>query len=610
MNLKRLTYLLFIGGLIAILSFSGCDELITEQNDIVVYDTSLGQACLECHNDEDNRFLRPKGQWMNSAHAIDTLLDLTVNLQGVDQSINECGPECHTHEGFLRVFDSLTVTTPTYSVIGCFTCHQPHTGEYGSWSDTTLRALGEFTFLANDSIFAMDNSNMCAHCHQAKTAGPSPAETGDILIDEDFGPHYSGQADLFAGKGGFRFGTTPVGNSHVQLFAAGGCLSCHFGTGQGYQFGEHTFRLEKIDGADTTDFFDNCVACHSVADNFYQIVEGGSSQIDNVATFMNDLEGLLKSRAYLDPTDPNGERFLIDSLIPADAARILYNYLLIKGDGSDGIHNPAYAELLLAESIQQFDLLPPDARFDADILAGCVPLTVTFADSSLGGGITGWKWEFGDGDSSLVQNPTHVYGARGNYSVTLTVTSLNGTNSETRSNYIHALAAIPEFAVDGELEGCTSLDVTFSSVLTQGDIIDYLWDFGDGGSSTEPHPTHTYAPTVSSRFDVTLTVTDSCGPQSITKPAYVSVALEIPTPDFTVVGDSTGQAPFTVEFSDLSTGLIDVYEWNFDDGTDNVFEQNPTHEFTGPGTYSVSLTVKNACGQDTKIKSGFITVTQ
>lgn len=610
MDLKRLTYLLFIGGLIAILSFSGCDELITEQNDIVVYDTTLGMACIECHNDVEGYYLRANEQMENSAHFDDHLLDVIVNLNGVDQDVNTCGGECHTHQGFLRTFDSLTVKTTKYSTMTCFTCHDPHTGDYGSWSDTTMRALGEFTFLANDSVYAMGNSNMCVHCHQAKSAGPSAAETGDVLIDEDFGPHYSGQADLFAGTGGFRFSTTPVGNSHVQLFDAGGCLACHFGNGQGYQFAEHTFRLEKIEGADTTDYFNNCVACHEVADNFYQIVEGGSSQIDNIATFIDSLEVLLKSRAYLDPTDPEGGRFLVDSLIPADAARIMYNYLLVRDEGSDGIHNPAYAELLLAESIQQFDLLPPKARFGADLMAGCAPLTVIFSDSSLGEGITGWHWDFGDGDSSLVQNPTHVYGARGDYSVTLTVTSPNGTGELTRSSYIHAYAAIPEFSVDGEVDGCNSLVVNFSSVQTQGDITAYLWDFGDGTTSTEQHPSHTYTPTVSGTFDVALTVTDSCGQQTITKTDYISVALEVPTPEFDIVGDSTGQAPFTVEFTDLSTGLVREYEWDFGDGSDHSFEQNPTHEYTTPGTYTVALTVKNACGQDTKNRGGFIIITE
>ena len=57
-------------------------------------------------------------------------------------------------------------------------------------------------------------------------AGLEEIDSGDILIDEDFGPHFSGQADLFAGTGGFRFETTPVVNSHAQLFDAGACLAC------------------------------------------------------------------------------------------------------------------------------------------------------------------------------------------------------------------------------------------------------------------------------------------------------------------------------------------------------------------------------------------------
>jgi PKD repeat protein len=66
---------------------------------------------------------------------------------------------------------------------------------------------------------------------------------------------------------------------------------------------------------------------------------------------------------------------------------------------------------------------------------GKVPLTVTFTDLSSGNPTT-WAWLFGDGGTSTLQNPVHVYTAAGIYSVTLTVTSIDGSDSITKTNYV------------------------------------------------------------------------------------------------------------------------------------------------------------------------------
>jgi PKD repeat protein len=79
--------------------------------------------------------------------------------------------------------------------------------------------------------------------------------------------------------------------------------------------------------------------------------------------------------------------------------------------------------------------MPPVTHFSADLLFGSVPLTVQFTDSSRGGR-TAWLWDFGDGNTSTEQNPVHTYHTADTFAVSLTVTGKQGSDTETRENYI------------------------------------------------------------------------------------------------------------------------------------------------------------------------------
>jgi PKD repeat protein len=83
--------------------------------------------------------------------------------------------------------------------------------------------------------------------------------------------------------------------------------------------------------------------------------------------------------------------------------------------------------------------LPPDANFTASPLTGVAPLTVSFQDLT-SGTVTGWEWRFGDGTSSRLQNPSHVYRIPGTYSVRMRATGPAGSDVVSRLNSIHVLA--------------------------------------------------------------------------------------------------------------------------------------------------------------------------
>ncbi|HRS92698.1 MAG TPA: SBBP repeat-containing protein, partial [Methanolinea sp.] len=164
----------------------------------------------------------------------------------------------------------------------------------------------------------------------------------------------------------------------------------------------------------------------------------------------------------------------------------------------------------------------PVAGFAANPASGHVPLTVNFTDTSTGNPVI-WSWDFGDGETSPDQNPVHTYTAEGTYTVTLTVTNECGPNSTTKQEYIHVLPpCVPPVAnfSANPTEGYAPLNVTFTDEST-GVPTEWFWSFGDGATSTDRNPFHTY--NLSGTYTVTLTVTNDCGSNSTTRQQYIHV---------------------------------------------------------------------------------------
>jgi PKD repeat protein len=189
----------------------------------------------------------------------------------------------------------------------------------------------------------------------------------------------------------------------------------------------------------------------------------------------------------------------------------------------------------------------PVIAFYAEPLDGPAPLEVDFTDMSTGGP-TSWNWDFGDGTSDTIKNPTHTYQDAGTYTVRLTATTRTGSASSTREDYI-----IVESAV-------TTTATTTSTTTTT----------------------------------TTGTTTATTGSASLLA-------------DFTG-SPRSGTAPITVVFSDSTVGTPISWLWDFGDGATDT-TQNPVHMYTEVGTYTVSLTV-NSSGSGKKVKKAdFITAT-
>jgi len=227
---------------------------------------------------------------------------------------------------------------------------------------------------------------------------------------------------------------------------------------------------------------------------------------------------------------------------------------------------------------------PPVADFTGTPLTGTVPLVVNFTDSSLYN-VTSWFWDFGDGNSSTVQHSSHTYNATGYYSVNLTVTGAGGTDSLLRENYVYVTAG-GNLSIQSNLqEGIAPFTVQFNE--GSGFAYDnYSWDFGDGTTSTQQGPAHTYQS--AGIYTVSLTVGDTGSGMTwtVTETNYITTHFDI---DY-YADPLTGETPQLVHFYDETLGNPTSWLWNFGDLTTSAV-QNPTHTYGSPGNYTINLTV-------------------
>jgi PKD repeat protein len=154
--------------------------------------------------------------------------------------------------------------------------------------------------------------------------------------------------------------------------------------------------------------------------------------------------------------------------------------------------------------------------------------------------------------------------------------------------------------------GTAPLTVNFTDQST-GSITSWSWTFGDGGTSPAQNPSHQY--TNAGTYTVTLTVTGPGGSDDEIKTGYITVSPCV-APVAAFVGSPTsGDAPLTVNFTDQSTNSPASWSWTFGDGGTS-YEQNPSHVYTGAGTYTVTLVAANSCGSDDFTRTDYINVTE
>lgn len=162
-----------------------------------------------------------------------------------------------------------------------------------------------------------------------------------------------------------------------------------------------------------------------------------------------------------------------------------------------------------------------------------------------------------------------------------------------------AAAPVASFTASAT-SGTAPLAVSFNDTSTNGPT-SWAWTFGDGGTSTLAAPSHTF--TAAGTYTVTLTATNGSGSGSASRTVTVTSGAAAPVARFR--GAASGA---TVTFTDESAGSPTSRTWDFGDGTSST-ATNPAHTYTADGVYSVSLTVSNAGGPNTRVRSSYVTVT-
>ncbi|NLV26261.1 MAG: PKD domain-containing protein [Methanomicrobiales archaeon] len=226
---------------------------------------------------------------------------------------------------------------------------------------------------------------------------------------------------------------------------------------------------------------------------------------------------------------------------------------------------------------------------------------VTFKDLSTGN-ISDWFWQFGDGNISSEQEPTNFFPEFKEYNVNLTVynTYYQDVSSFNETvNITEMRAPLADFIGYPRIVERDE-DVYFEQKAQGPEISSYLWEFGDGQTSTNPNPVHQY--TLPGKYNVNLTVKNPWGNDTEPKPRYISVKGLIA--DFTTVPAEWAVMNTPVTFIDASHGSPDSWTWDFDDGTIETLTKGETkHTFTKNGTFNVNMTVKNWEGKtDSKTK--------
>jgi parallel beta-helix repeat protein len=229
--------------------------------------------------------------------------------------------------------------------------------------------------------------------------------------------------------------------------------------------------------------------------------------------------------------------------------------------------------------------------------------TVNFTDESVDpdGYILTWFWNFGDGNTSSEQNPSHKYADDGLYNVTLKATDDVGQFAN-KSYKITVLNVEPTAEFNYHPANPTDIEyISFSdaSIDLDGNISSWSWNFGDMNFSNQANPQHNYHD--DGVYTVILTVTDDDG-ATATFQEQITVLNVAPSADF----GYTPRKPTTndtLQFQDKSNdpdGAIISWSWNLGDGTTSS-ERSPSNQYDHGGSYTITLTIIDDDGESSTV---------
>ncbi len=242
------------------------------------------------------------------------------------------------------------------------------------------------------------------------------------------------------------------------------------------------------------------------------------------------------------------------------------------------------------------------SQISTSTVSGCAPLVgVTFTATP---GAVNPAWDFGDGTTSSLPNPSHTFSTPHIYTVIFTASNIPG--SQTLTINVHGKPT-PNFTATTPVKGCLPLIVSFHDNSTGGGgsaITNWQWAYGDGGTNTTNGANQTYTYSVGGQFNVSIIVTDANGcDSSLVIPNLVS-ASQKPTISVTPAAPSACVPPLTVTFVCTATSHVPppqantlTYLWSFSGGSSSTSATPPpqTYNALGVFTQTVMVTDVNGC---------------
>lgn len=260
--------------------------------------------------------------------------------------------------------------------------------------------------------------------------------------------------------------------------------------------------------------------------------------------------------------------------------------------------------LLLLLSGASFIAKGQVAAFSVTPTSGCAPLIVNFTNMSPAGA-TSYSWNLGNGTPILTsKDVSSTYTTKGIYTATLTATYGTYTTTATR---VFSVSASPTVVFTSTTTACPGAPITFTDASTpNGPLpLTYIWNFGDGDTSTAKIPSHSYA--AAGTYSVVLQVTNNAGCRAFSTPSVTGIWTP-PSPNFTATKTSFCKPPANVTFN--GTTGASKYVWSFGDAsTSTSTSATLTHTYTASNAYDVKLIATDGRGcMDSLSKISYINV--
>ena len=239
-----------------------------------------------------------------------------------------------------------------------------------------------------------------------------------------------------------------------------------------------------------------------------------------------------------------------------------------------------------------FSISQPNANFSSNKTGGCKPLAVSFTNTTTNASAAAtYSWDFGNGSTSILQNPGAIFTTEQTYTITLTVTD-NGKISVSKQQ----ITVYPTPAIDFTVAQSKVCIPTAASFTATGTAANYYWDFGDGVVQQSSAATIQHNYSKPQTASVTLTAANNYGcTNTISKKDIVQIFSPVNV-NFSADQTVLCKISDSIHFSNQSSGPSALtYLWNFGDGSQSA-QPNPAHVFPAKGIYSISLTATSLEG--------------